>query len=185
AFVVNAIIGLLLGDEGGVWRVMFFICAIPAACLFFGMLRMPESPRWFAQAGRYSEAKAVLEQVRDGDVSDELDKIVEVAEHAKAQGAVTRAELRVPWVKRIITIGVVFGVLVQLTGVNAVMYFAPTILLSTGLGTAAALTATVGNGIVSVAAVAIGIFFLGRKGRRPLILVGEAGIVVSLAALGF
>ncbi|MGN6402923.1 MFS transporter, partial [Sinomonas sp.] len=67
AFVVNAIIGNLFGHLDGVWRIMFAICALPAIALFFGMLRMPESPRWLVEKGRRDEALAVLQTVRATD----------------------------------------------------------------------------------------------------------------------
>ena len=56
AFVVNAILGVTLGHVDGVWRLMFAVCALPAVALFFGMLRMPESPRWLVEKGKYDEA---------------------------------------------------------------------------------------------------------------------------------
>src|ERR687897_3336442 len=67
AFVVNAIIGLTFGHIEGVWRIMFAVCALPAIALFFGMLRMPESPRWLVEKGRDDEALAVLKTVRSED----------------------------------------------------------------------------------------------------------------------
>src|SRR3954451_17917569 len=67
AFVVNAIIGTVFGYVPGVWRFMFAVCALPAIALFFGMLRMPESPRWLVEKGREDEALAVLKTVRSED----------------------------------------------------------------------------------------------------------------------
>ena len=67
AFVVNAILGVTLGHVDGVWRFMFAVCALPAVALFFGMLRMPESPRWLVEKGKYDEALAVLKTVRSED----------------------------------------------------------------------------------------------------------------------
>src|SRR4249919_3512218 len=64
AFVVNAILGVTLGHVDGVWRLMFAVCALPAVGLFFGMLRMPESPRWLVEKGKNDEALAVLKTVR-------------------------------------------------------------------------------------------------------------------------
>jgi major inositol transporter-like SP family MFS transporter len=183
AYTSNAAIANLFPGEHA-WRWMLALAALPAAALFVGMLFVPESPRWFAQKGRYDEARQVLRTIRDGDVDAEMAEIREVAEAARGRSGPTKAEWRQPWVRRIVLFGIAFGILVQLTGVNAVMYYAPTILIETGLGTAAALTATIGNGVVSVAAVAIGIYLLGKRGRRPLVLTGLAGIVVSLAAIG-
>ena len=65
AFTINAIIGNVLGDATHVWRYMLVIAAIPAVFLFFGMLRVPESPRWLASKGRKVEALQILEKVRD------------------------------------------------------------------------------------------------------------------------
>src|SRR3954451_15619319 len=64
AFVVNAILGVTLGHVDGVWRLMFAVCALPAVALFFGMLRMPESPRSLVEQGKYDEALTVLTTVR-------------------------------------------------------------------------------------------------------------------------
>src|ERR687894_692598 len=67
AFVVNAIIGNVFGNVVGIWRIMFAVCALPAIALFFGMLRMPESPRWLVEKGRDDEALTVLKTVRSED----------------------------------------------------------------------------------------------------------------------
>ena len=63
----NAIIGTVWGHVDGIWRFMFAVCALPAVALFFGMLRMPESPRWLVEKGRHDEALAVLKTVRSED----------------------------------------------------------------------------------------------------------------------
>lgn len=183
AYSSNAVIGNLFPGEHA-WRWMLALAALPAAALFIGMLFVPESPRWLVKAGRLEEADKVLRSIREEDPQAEMDDILHRNEDSKNRGKVTRAELRTPWIRRIIIIGVTFGILVQLTGVNSVMYYAPTILLQTGLGTGAALTATVANGVISVLSTLLGIYLLGRYGRRPLVLLGEGGIVVSLFALG-
>src|SRR5215217_8751299 len=67
AFVVNYILFATLGHVEGVWRIMFGVCALPAVALFIGMLRMPESPRWLIEKGRYEDALAVLKTVRSED----------------------------------------------------------------------------------------------------------------------
>lgn len=183
AYSSNAIIGNLFPGEHA-WRWMLALATLPAAGLFIGMFFVPESPRWLVKAGRLDEADRVLKSIRPGDHQAEMKEIIDRNEDSKSRGKVTREELRTPWIRRIIIIGVTFGILVQLTGVNSVMYYAPTILLQTGLGTGAALTATVANGVISVLSTLLGIYLLGRFGRRPLVLLGEGGIVVSLLALG-
>lgn len=114
----------------------------------------------------------------------EFAEIKEWAERAATEEEGSWADLRTPWIRKLVVIGVIFGVAVQLTGVNSIMYFAPTILKSTGLRTEASLTATIANGAVSVTAVLIGIYLLGRVGRRPMIITGQAGITLSLLLLG-
>ena len=95
------------------------------------------------------------------------------------------ADLQVPWIRRITLIGIGLALLSQLTGVNGIMYYAPTILISTGMGSQASIVATIANGVVSVISVYIGIaYFLKRLPRRRMILIGQTGCVASLIALG-
>src|SRR6478752_5689368 len=81
AFLVNAIIGTVWGHVDGIWRFMFAVCALPAIALFFGMLRMPESPRWLVEKGRDDEALAVLKTVRSEERAyaewDQVERVVE------------------------------------------------------------------------------------------------------------
>ena len=67
AFVMNAIIGSLWGEFHGVWRIMLAVATLPALFLYFGMLRVPESPRWLVTRGRVEEARAVLDTIRPHD----------------------------------------------------------------------------------------------------------------------
>ena len=158
---------------------------ILAVLLFVGMLFMPESPRWFGSKHRFDEALAVLRRIRSADEArQELLDIKQRTEDAEAQQDGGWSDLRTAWIRRLVVIGVVFGIAVQLTGVNSIMYFAPTILESTGLSTEASITATIANGVVSVVSVLIGIYLLGRAGRRTMVIIGQAGITVSLALLG-
>lgn len=93
--------------------------------------------------------------------------------------------MRVPWIRKIAIIGIALAFLSQMTGVNSVMYYAPSILIDTGLGTNAAIVATIGNGVVSVAAVAIGsMVLLPRMKRRPMLLTGQIGVTASLFLMG-
>lgn len=89
-----------------------------------------------------------------------------------------------PWVRRVFLIGLGLAVIQQITGINTIMYFAPTILQQTGLGSQAALTATIANGVVAVLASAFSLYLIGRVGRRPLLITGQLGIVASLIAIG-
>ncbi|WP_327432863.1 sugar porter family MFS transporter [Streptomyces sp. NBC_01236] len=183
AYTSNAVIAKTVG-EGGVWRWMLALATIPAVLLWIGMLFVPESPRWLASRGRLDDAARTLRLIRDaGAVDAEFDEIKRRVTADADQPQVGWRDLGTPRVRRIVTVGIGLAVLSQLTGVNSIMYFAPTILLDTGLGTQAALTATIANGIVAVIAVSTGMWLLGRYGRRPLLLSGQVGVTISLVLI--
>ena len=167
-----------------VWRYMLAIAVVPAALLYIGMHFVPKSPRWLAARGRYDEARAVLREIRSSrrQVEKEMQDIIRQnkIEHGDVTWTTVFAH---SWTRRLLWIGIGLGFVIQLTGVNAFMYFTPIILKSTGLGTNAALTATIGNGIVSVLATLLGIWLVGRHGRRPLLMTGLAFVILTQLAL--
>ncbi|MFI9780787.1 sugar porter family MFS transporter [Streptomyces sp. NPDC051956] len=183
AYSSNAVLAHT-AEDGGIWRWMLALSVIPAVLLWCGMLFVPESPRWLAVHGRLDEAARILARIRDRDALDA--ELAEIRGRAAADDRETGAgwrNLRTPWIRRLVTLGFALAVLTQLTGVNSIMYFAPTILLDTGLGTQAALTATIANGVVAVLAVSTGMWLLGRVGRRPMLLAGQIGVTVSLVLI--
>lgn len=185
AFVCNAAIGSTWGADHGIWRWMLVVATLPAVLLWFGMLSMPESPRWLASKGRIAEAFRVLEQVRDKQrAKAELEEIRRVDARPDAATRGGWADLATPWMRRAFLVGVGIAIAQQATGVNAIMYYGTQILTSSGFGTQTALIANVANGAISVAAVLIGIALLGRLGRRTMFLTGLSGTTLSLLAIG-
>jgi major inositol transporter-like SP family MFS transporter len=184
AFSTNAVLANVW-DGHSTWRIMLFIASVPAIALWAGMHFMPETARWYACKGRFGEAANVLLRTRgeNDDIKTELHEMLTVAKESAEQKAGGWADLKTPWVKRLVFIGVGIAMLQQLTGVNTLMYYAPTILTKTGLGTNAALTATVANGVVSVFASAVGLWLVGRFRRRQMLIVGQIGIIASLIAI--
>lgn len=182
AFVINAVIGITWSDHPAVWRYMLAVQAVPAVALFVGMLRMPESPRWLLARGRDDEALAVLHQVRDpARAAAELDEVRGLvdAERAEHQGRASWSELRVPWVRRLVLVGVGVAVVNQLGGINAVMYYGTQLLRQSGFSGDVALVANVLNGVFSVVGMLIGLRVINRVTRRGLLLVGLTGIIAS------
>ena len=180
AYLVNAVLA-----HWEAWRWMLGLAAVPAVALFLGVLFLPDTPRWYISRGRQDEAAAVLRRTLPADdVPDELQRI----EHARNLEADAQRgawqELQLPWVRRLLLVGIGLAIVQQITGVNAVIYFAPKILSTTGLGTNAAITATIAVGAVSVVATAIGMSLIDWVGRRPMLLWGLSGMTVSLALLG-
>ncbi|MFH8572800.1 sugar porter family MFS transporter [Streptomyces sp. NPDC017993] len=180
AYLVNAVLA-----HWEAWRWMLGLAALPAVALFVGLFFLPDTPRWYISKGRPDDAAAVLHRTLPAeDVAEELSRIA----HARDLEADARRgawqELRTPWVRRLLLVGIGLAIVQQITGVNAVIYFAPKILATTGLGTNASITATIAVGAVSVLATAVGMSLIDRVGRRPLLIGGLAGMAISLALLG-
>lgn len=184
AYVLSALLAWLVHDNG-IWRYMLAIAMVPGILLFAGTFLLPTSPRWLAAKGRIEEAEAVLERLRDTpeEVKQEVKEMRESEEQAKHRPPL-RELLSQGWVVKLLLLGIGLGFVAQFTGVNAFMYYTPIILKSTGMGTSAALTATIGNGVVSVIATLLGIWAIGRAGRRTLLLVGLVIVVLAQLALG-
>ncbi|KPC90950.1 IolT [Streptomyces sp. NRRL F-6602] len=180
AYVVDAVLA-----HWAAWRWMLGLAVLPALALFAGMCFLPDTPRWYAGRGRSGDAAAVLRRtLPTGEVPAELDRI-ERARRREAEARRGAGELlRTPWVRRLLLTGVGLAAVQQITGVNAVVYFAPKILRSTGLGIDTSITATIAVGVVSVAATVVGMTLIDRVGRRPMLLGGLSGMGVSLAVLG-
>ncbi|MFC6825884.1 sugar porter family MFS transporter [Halopelagius fulvigenes] len=167
--------------DAGAWRWMLGAGMVPAVVLGVGILKMPESPRWLFEHGRKDEARAVLERTREEDVDTELEEIAETVNKQSDSGL---RDLLEPWLRPALVVGLGLAVLQQITGINAVIYYAPTILESTGFGGVTSILATVGIGTINVVMTIVAIALVDRVGRRRLLLVGVGGMVVTLAILG-
>jgi MFS transporter, SP family, major inositol transporter len=181
AFTINAILGNTMGDSSHVWRYMLVIAALPAIFLFIGMLKVPESPRWLVSKGRSAEALKVLSKIRDEKQAEKELKEIEasLANETELKKASFK-DLNVPWVRRIVFLGIGIGVVMQITGVNSIMYYGTTILQDAGFSRNSALVANISNGAISVVATLVGIWLLGKVGRRPMLLTGQIGVTTAL-----
>jgi len=186
AFTANAIIGNLMADTGHAWRYMLIIAALPAVVLGIGMIKVPESPRWLIAKGRHKEALKNLKGIRSGkETETEYENIKKRIEKERQEEKAEFKDLMVPWMRRIIFIGIGIAVIQQITGINSIMYYGTEILIDAGFETGAALIANIANGTISVIAVVVGMWLLGRVGRKPMLLVGQVGAVIALFAIGF
>ncbi len=171
-------------SSSGDWRLMFGLAAIPAVLLFGGILTQRESPYWLIERGRDDEARSVLARLRpSGEVGREVAEIREVI----SQGRAGLREVLSRTVRPALAVGVLMAVFQQMTGINTVIYYAPSLLHDAGLGQSSALLANAGIGAVNVAMTIVAVRLLDRAGRRPLLIRGSAGMAVgmSAAALAF
>ncbi|MFC7344748.1 sugar porter family MFS transporter [Saccharopolyspora griseoalba] len=181
AFTFNAAIAGALGDSAHVWRYMLVIASLPAVVLWLGMLLVPESPRWLASRGRLGEALEVLRQVRTAQRAEtELDEVQHLAEEDERQQAGGWADLKVPWIRRLLLVGFGIAVVQQISGVNTIMYYGTQILKTSGFSANGAIVANIANGVISVLATFVGIYLLGRVNRRPMLLAGQIGTASAL-----
>jgi SP family galactose:H+ symporter-like MFS transporter len=179
--VVSYLVDFALSAFQG-WRYMLGLAAIPAIILGVGMLPLPDTPRWLINHNEPDNARKVLKRIRGKhDVEGEVNEIQEGLK--KQQGG--RTELFNPMVKPALIIGVSLAIFQQVTGINTVIYYAPTIFQFSGITSASsAILATVAVGVVNVIFTFVAMALLDRVGRRPLLLIGLAGMVFSLTLLG-
>src|SRR5215212_7557798 len=178
AYLVNAAFA-----SAGTWRWPLGLAVFPALVLLIGMYFLPETPRWLVSKGREEEARRVLSRTRtEEEVESEL-KDIRRTEEEQAEQAGYR-ELLAPWVRPMLVVGIGLAVFQQFVGINTVIYYAPTIIKSTGLADVASVLATVGIGVVNVLMTIVAIIVIDRVGRKPLLLVGLAGMVISLGIIG-
>jgi SP family galactose:H+ symporter-like MFS transporter len=166
----------------GAWRWMFAMAVIPAAAFGIGLIFIPDSPRWLAGRGRLDQARAVLKRIRPpGKVESELNDI----QHSVAQQKANWSELFSPLLRSAMIVGIGLAIAQQITGINTVIYYAPTIFKFAGLSSSSvAILASVGVGAVNVVFTVVAMQLIDRAGRRPLLLISLAGMAVSLAVLG-
>lgn len=175
--MVNAIIAAVMGlDTPGLWRVMFSICALPAIVLFFGMLRMPESPRWLLGKGRGEEALAVLKTIRSKDRAvAELDEIAQVAA-AEQQLEEAQYGLKAVFKNRnlriILIIASVLGIAQQFTGVNAIMYYGQRMLAESGFSEDMIGWVNIAPGVIAVIGGVVALTLMDRINRRSNFMLG-------------
>lgn len=165
------------------WRWMFGVAAIPALILLVGLIFVPESPRWLITRGLTERAREILKRIRQSSSVDA--EILEIEQSLGKQEGGLR-EILSAAVRPALVVGIGLAIFQQFTGINTVIYYAPTIFQFAGFPSASvAILATVGVGVVNVALTIVALRLLDRAGRRPLLLYGLIGMILSLAILGF
>lgn len=186
AFIFNAYLGNSFGESHGIWRWMLVIATLPAIALWIGMNFMPESPRWLASIGSFGETLSVLQRIRSQEEArKEFEEVKAMAVEDYKSKMGSWKDLGIPWLRRIFVVGLGLAVIQQITGVNSIMYYGTQILSQSGFGREAALTANIANGVISVLATFVGIWLLGKVGRRRMLITGQVGTTTALLLIGF
>ncbi|MGW7640318.1 sugar porter family MFS transporter [Streptomyces decoyicus] len=164
------------------WRWMLGLGCVPALAMLAGVYRLSESPRWLLNRGRRDEARTVLLRTRTPEAADE--ELHEIESLTAQESRTSYRDLLRPAMRPAILLGVVVAATNQLVGVNAVIYYAPTMLQQAGFGSSAAILSSIGIGLVNMVLTGIALLLVDRVGRRPLLLGGTAVVVLSLVLLG-
>lgn len=190
-FQFNIVFGILLayfsnyllaglGDEA--WRWMLGILAIPAALFVVLLYFVPESPRWLmVHKNDYEGARKILEVSDPEGVEDAIQSIQQDVKEEKK-----KASLSVFFSKRFrkpIIMAILIALFNQLSGINAIIYFAPRVFELAGLGKSAAFLQSAGVGLVNLVFTMFGLYLIDRLGRKRLMLIGSLGYIISLGAI--
>lgn len=170
AYGVNSLLA-----ASGSWHWMLGLAAVPGGALALGMVLLPDTPAWLAAQGRTREAAAVSARVGA--------RGAELEHSARPNTGEWRALRRHRWMRWAIALAMLMGLTQQITGVNAIVYFAPTMMNQVGISTTNSVYTSMVIGVVSVAACLVGLRVVDRLGRRRLLLAGLSGNVVSLVVL--
>ncbi len=165
------------------WRWMLGLAAVPGLALAIGMMAMPESPRWLVKQRRREDARAVLVKINPHSNPDET--LAHIEHDLALEGQGTWGDLLQRSLRPALLVGIGLAVFQQVTGINAVIYYAPQIFRAAGFASdLTALAATAGIGVINVLATFIAIWLVDREGRKPLLVAGVAGMVATLVVLG-
>jgi len=185
-FQFNVVFGIVIayisnyfiaGTGPNAWRWMLGVEAIPAILFLVLVLRIPRSPRWLIlKRNLVEEARAVLELINPANVEETLKNIQQSKHEANTDQHLFKSKIyRLP-----ILLAVLIAFFNQVSGINAIIYYAPRIFEMTGLGESSALLSTAGIGIVNFIFTLLAMRLIDKFGRRTLMLIGSIGLIITL-----
>ena len=186
AYFTNYYIQQNITDPDLNWRWMLGIEIIPAFLYFVLLFLVPRSPRWLMQIGKNEEAIKVLNKVNKPEQANLVYN--EIENSLNSEEDKSRAKFREVFSKRMKTVLIIgFGIAFfqQITGINAIFYYAPMIFEMAGGGKDAAFLQAIILGLTNVVMTIVAMFLIDRLGRKPLLIIGSLGITISLGIVGF
>jgi sugar porter (SP) family MFS transporter len=186
AYLSNALLG---GMGANAWRWMLGVEAIPALVFALASTTLPESPRWFiAHAGRKEEARSILARIApeasEAALAQQVEMILQASQEKIPKNNANK-DATPFWstsLRRPITLAFLIAFFNQLSGINAILYFAPRIFKLAGLGGEAALLQSIGIGVTNLIFTFVGLALIDRLGRRTLLVLGSIGYILSLGS---
>lgn len=166
---------------GQAWRGMFLVESLPALLFMIGLLFIPESPRWLIQKGRKEQGAAILYKIMD---EDEAKSDVESINQHIVKGRGSYKDLLAPEMRKPLVLGLLLPLFSQFCGINAIIYYGPTILNSAGISLSNSFQSQIIFGVANVLFTFIAIWKVDQLGRRPLYLVGTFCATISLFLTG-
>lgn len=168
------------------WRWMLGLETLPAILYFFGLYFVPRSPRWLLMKNRQEEAVGILEGFNTKEeVRKDIAAIQESIQSDATKEKVQISELFKPALTLVLTIGVVIAILQQITGINSVFFYAPMIFEQSGIGTDASFVQAILVGLTNLIFTVLAIAFIDKFGRKPLLVLGVAGIAICMFVLAY
>ena len=164
------------------WRYMFASESIPALIYLVLVFFIPESPRWLLEKKRVSSAGAVLEKLNPASKVPGL--LQEIKASMSAENKSSWKLLLEPTLRRALVVGIGLSIFQQITGINAILYYAPEIFRSFGSGVNVSLLETSILGVVNLVFTIASIYLVDKTGRKPLLNLGSIGMFVSLSVVG-
>ncbi|BCU53055.1 MFS transporter [Staphylococcus auricularis] len=159
------------------WRWMLGLAVVPSFILLIGVAFMPESPRWLLENRSEKAARDVMQYTFPADeINQEINEMREINKVSESTWNVITS----PWLLPTIIIGCVFGLFQQIIGINAIIYYAPSILEQAGLAKSSSILGTVGIGTVNVLVTIFAIMIIDKFDRKRLLIVGNIGMIGSL-----
>ena len=170
------------GVDDYTWRWMLGVEIIPAVIFFLGLFLIPDSPRWLITQGREEEAREVMAKLLPSDAIDTEIQLIRDGHDVESESLWRRLKgIFGPRMRLALIVGIIVGVVQQITGINAIFFYAPTIFEQSGIGTDAAFAQAALIGLINVVFTLVAIALIDRWGRKPLLLVGLSGIAFSMA----
>jgi SP family arabinose:H+ symporter-like MFS transporter len=172
----------LLVDTGiNNWRYMLVAEILPAITFLVGLFFIPESPRWLTKEGLEKEALDVLNVVAG---TANADHELQEVKKSLVEKRTSLKELLHPSLRRVLIVGILFSLFAHITGIDTIIYYGPIIFLESGFKTDSALLASVMIGITNLIFTFVGMAMIDKAGRKFLLLVGLAGMGISMTLVG-